>query len=208
MKGSKVVSTVSPEMKTTGERRAAEEGLKTSGAVGSRHPIPWGGWLAGLGLLAFLVLLGLGLYQKGLAQVQSGSAPNFTLTTYDGQTVRLSGLRGQVVVINFWASWCQPCHQEAPLLEATWREYRERGVVFIGVDYLDTEPEARAYISEYHLTYPNGPDLGSRIAQAYRIKGVPETYFVDRKGLLQGVFIGPLTQDELHRHIDSLLATK
>ncbi len=192
MTDSKLVDTVSPETKSP---------------VGARGPNRWCGWLAGLGLLAFLVFLGVGLYHRSLDQVQSGIAPDFELTTFDGQTVRLSALRGQVVVINFWASWCLPCRQEAPILEATWREYRDRDVVFIGVDYLDTETEARAYLAEFNNTYPNGPDLGTRIAQAYRIKGVPETYFVDRKGQLQGVFIGPLTQDELHRRIESLLAT-
>lgn len=192
MTDSKLVDTDSPETKSP---------------VGPRGPIRWGGWLAGLGLLAFLVFLGLGLYDRSLSQVQSGTAPDFELTTFDGQTIRLSALRGQVVVINFWASWCLPCRQEAPILEATWREYRDRGVVFIGVDYLDTETEARAYIAEFNNTYPNGPDLGTRIAQAYRIKGVPETYFVDRKGLLQGFFIGPLTRDELHRRIENLLAS-
>lgn len=193
MKGLKTVDTISPETKTP---------------EGSRRPIPWGGWLAGLGLLALMVFLGLGLYHRSLDQVQSGTAPDFVLTTFSGQTVRLSTLRGQVVVINFWASWCQPCRQEAPILEATWREYRDRGVVFIGVDYLDTETEARAYLAEFNNTYPNGPDLGTRIAQAYRIQGVPETFFVDRQGQLQGVFIGPLNRDELHRRIESLLATR
>ncbi len=90
-------------------------------------------------------------------------------------------------------------------LEATWRAYRDRGVVFVGVDYADTEAEARRYMVESGNTYSNGPDLGTRISQAYRIKGVPETYFVDTQGELRGVIIGPTTEAELHQRISTLL---
>lgn len=86
-----------------------------------KRRIRWGRWLAWAGLIAFLVILSLGLYRKSLVQVQSGLAPDFALTTFDGQTVRSSGLRGKVVVINFWASWCIPCREEAAYLEQTWR---------------------------------------------------------------------------------------
>jgi len=137
--------------------------------------------------------------------VQRGLAPDFELTTFEGQKILLSDLRGQAVVINFWASWCVPCREEAPILEATWREYRDKGVVFIGVDYLDPENDARGYIKEFGITYPNGPDLGTRISQAYRIQGVPETFFIDRQGKIQDLFIGPLNQPELRRRIESLL---
>lgn len=137
--------------------------------------------------------------------MQRGLAPDFELTTFEGQKILLSDLRGQAVVINFWASWCVPCREEAPILEATWREYRDKGVVFIGVDYLDPENDARGYIKEFGITYPNGPDLGTRISQAYRIQGVPETFFIDRQGKIQDLFIGPLNQPELRRRIESLL---
>jgi len=111
-----------------------------------------------------------------------------------------------VVVVNFWASWCPPCREEAAYLEATWRDYQDRGVVFIGVDYVDTEAEALAYLEEFEITYFNGPDLGTRISQAYRIQGVPETFFIDRNGLLRGVKIGPLFPPELEDRIEALLA--
>ncbi|MDP2994236.1 MAG: TlpA disulfide reductase family protein, partial [Anaerolineales bacterium] len=121
-------------------------------------------------------------------------------------TVTLSDLRGQVVIINFWASWCPPCREEAAYLEQTWRKYKDQGVVFIGVDYVDTEKAALAYIAEFDITYLNGPDVGTRIAQAYNIKGVPETYYVDRNGTLRGVHIGPLTSPQLDEKIYELLA--
>ncbi|HIP71854.1 MAG TPA: TlpA family protein disulfide reductase, partial [Anaerolineae bacterium] len=107
------------------------------------------------------------MYKISQGQVDSGMAPDFTLTSFDGETITLSELRGQVVIINFWASWCPPCREEAPYLEATWRKYKDQGVVFIGVDYVDTETAALAYIEEFDITYFNGPDVGTRISYDY-----------------------------------------
>src|SRR5512145_2182921 len=157
-------------------------------------------------LLALLGLLAWGLKKVQAGPVSSGMAPDFSLTSFDGRTLKLSELRGQVVIINFWASWWPPCREEAAYLEQTWRKYEGRGVVFIGVDWVDTEKEALAYMDEFDLTYFNGPDIGTRIAQAYNIKGVPETFFVDRAGVLRGVYIGPLYPPELDNRIDELLA--
>lgn len=157
------------------------------------------------GVLALLALMAFGLVKTTSGPLESGPAPDFTLVGYDGRTVTLSQLRGNVVIVNFWASWCLPCREEAAYLERTWREYRDRGVVFIGVDWVDTEREAIAYIQEFDVTYVNGPDIGERIADAYRIRGVPETFFIDQAGLLQGVKIGPLSPPELDERIDQLL---
>lgn len=163
-------------------------------------------WITVLGLLGLVALQMRRSGPLAAGPVGAGQkAPDFSLTTFEGQTYRLSELRGRVVVINFWASWCKPCEQEAPDLESVWREYKDRGVVFLGVDYVDTETEALAYLERFDITYPNGPDLGTRISQAYRIKGVPETYFVDRHGTLAHVKIGPTSQAELRNVIESLL---
>ncbi len=167
------------------------------------------GWKQGLIFLALLALLGLIGWRLTKVQrgpISEGMAPDFTLTTFDGQVIRLRDLRGKVVVINFWASWCVTCREEAPYLEATWRAYKDRGVVFIGVDYVDTEPKALAYIEEFDITYPNGPDVGTRIAQAYNIQGVPETFFVAKDGTLRGVHIGPLRPPQLEEKLEELLA--
>ena len=157
-------------------------------------------------VLALLGLLAWGLIKSQKGPVDSGVAPDFTLTDFNGKTVTLSDLRGKLVIINFWASWCPPCREEAAYLEQTWRKYKDQGVVFIGVDYVDTEKAALAYIGEFDITYLNGPDVGTRIAQEYNIKGVPETYYVDRNGTLRGVHIGPLTSPILDEKIDELLA--
>jgi cytochrome c biogenesis protein CcmG/thiol:disulfide interchange protein DsbE len=159
-------------------------------------------------LLALLGLLAWGLKKVQAGPVSSGMAPDFSLTSFDGRTLKLSELRGQVVIINFWASWCPPCREEAAYLEQTWRKYEGKGVVFIGVDWVDMEKEALAYIDEFDLTYFNGPDIGTRIAQAYNIQGVPETFYVAKNGELRGVHIGPLKSPELDDKIDELLAEK
>ncbi len=159
-------------------------------------------------ILALLALLGWGLKKVQAGPIASGMAPDFTLTGFDGRTMTLSELRGQVVIINFWASWCPPCREEAAYLEQTWRKYDGNGVIFIGVDWVDTEKEALAYIDEFDITYLNGPDIGTSVAQTYNIQGVPETFYVAKNGELRGVQIGPLTSPELDQKIDELLAEK
>jgi cytochrome c biogenesis protein CcmG/thiol:disulfide interchange protein DsbE len=146
--------------------------------------------------------------------VQPGEKiPDFTLQLYSGYEyegrteIKLSDLSDKVVVINFWASWCKPCEQEAAELEKAWKEYAPGGqVVFLGADYVDTEPEARIYLQKFGITFPNGPDLGTRISQMFRIKGVPETYFIDQEGVLRYVKVGPFASvDEIKVQIEQLL---
>ncbi len=134
-------------------------------------------------------------------------APAFILTTFGNEEIDYADLAGKVIVINFWASWCKPCEQEAADLQTAWEEYAPAGdVVFLGVDYVDTETEARAYLEKFGITYPNGPDLGTRISQSFRIQGVPETYFIDRTGQLTFVKKGPfLSLSEIRAIIDPLL---
>ncbi len=153
----------------------------------------WGAWLATGGVVILLIILALGLQRTNQGPVKIGdTVPNFTLTTFDGQTYNLEDHRGKVVVVNFWASWCKPCEQEAADLETAWRDYQPGGeVLFLGVDYVDTEPEAMAYLEKFDITFPNGPDLGTKISQAFRILGVPETYIIDRNGVLRHVKKGP-----------------
>jgi len=154
-------------------------------------------WVALLGLLA-VVAVGLVHVQRPVIAVGS-EIPDFSLQLYEGyeynglREIRLSGLRGKVVVLNFWASWCVPCGNEAPDLEAAWRSYQPAGeVVFLGVDYVDTPTEGFSYLIKYDISYPNGPDMRSQISEIFnRNMGVPETYFIDREGILRYIQIGP-----------------
>jgi cytochrome c biogenesis protein CcmG/thiol:disulfide interchange protein DsbE len=157
-----------------------------------------------IGLGVFLLILGLGLLRAQKGQVEIGQpAPDFTLTTFEGEEYHLADLRGNIIVLNFWASWCESCKPEARDLEEAWRTYQDRGdVLFLGVDYVDTEPDARAYLEQFDITYPNGPDRRTKISQAFRIKGVPETYIIDREGVIHHVQIGPFRSYE---HIVSYL---
>jgi cytochrome c biogenesis protein CcmG/thiol:disulfide interchange protein DsbE len=168
-------------------------------------------WMGLLGLLA-VVAFGLRRAQQG-SVVVGDTLPDFTVTFFDGYEyagkteMKLSDFKGKVVVLNFWASWCKPCEQEAAELEAAWLYYKDTDqVIFLGVDYTDTPTEANAYLKKFAITYPNSPDLGSRIAQLFRITGVPETYFIDQNGVLQYAQVGPFTSvDEIKVQVDALL---
>lgn len=155
-------------------------------------------------LLGFVGILAFRLWDTNTTEQRAdGLAPDFTFTTFEGETISLADLKGKGVVLNFWASWCDPCREEAELLESAWRREQDNGIVFIGLDYLDQEPAAKAYLAEYDISYPNGPDLQSQAARRYGIKGVPETYFITPEGEIVQTVIGPITNAA---QLDSFLA--
>jgi cytochrome c biogenesis protein CcmG/thiol:disulfide interchange protein DsbE len=170
----------------------------------------------GIGLIAvFVVFLALSLVRTNQSQPTSGPAPDFQLTLFDGYAgnagtspVKLSDLKGKVVVLNFWASWCIPCTQEAADLQAAYEKYKDKDVVFVGVDWTDIEGDALNYLKRYGITYANGPDLQTRIGPRYHLTGVPETYIIDRDGNVQFTKISPTTVAELSSVIDRLLQQK
>lgn len=169
----------------------------------------WAG-AAILGVLLVLVLVGIRLVQKDNDPVALGQAPrDFTLTTFSGDVIDTAELRGKVVLINFWASWCSTCDQEALLLQEAWQNYKSvesDEIVFLGISYMDTEPASLDFLSIYGVTYPNGQDLRGEISKVYQVKSVPETFILDQEGKLQYFKIGPFSSlSEITAAIDSVL---
>jgi cytochrome c biogenesis protein CcmG/thiol:disulfide interchange protein DsbE len=136
-------------------------------------------------------------------------APVFTLTPLGGgQPVSLADLKGRVVVLNFWASWCYPaCYEEAPVLEAGWRKWRERGVVFLGVNMQDTDAEAQRFVARFAFTFPNLSERDGRTVIDYGVYGVPETFFIDRDGRIAKKVVGGLTLPVLEETLGALAAS-
>jgi cytochrome c biogenesis protein CcmG/thiol:disulfide interchange protein DsbE len=163
-------------------------------------------------IVGLVAVLAFGLRPKTSTKLQGQPAPNFELTAFngefEGQQFSLDDLRGQPVVLNFWASWCVECDKEMALLEQAWQDYRDQGVWFIGVDYLDIDSEGLAYLDRFNITYPNAPDIGSRTYEDYRCTGVPETFFIDKDGEIQHVQIGPLSQPQLYGLLDGLVTVE
>ena len=181
--------------------------------------VAWTVWLGALGILALLgyaMLTGAGRpgrpsgvtinNQVATLALLDRPAPDFSLTLFGtGETLRLSDLRGQVVVLNFWASWCPPCRQEAPTFERVWQVYKDRGVVFIGVDIGDTDEDAAAFLREFGITYPTGPDPNGEIAIDYGLTGIPETYFITRDGMIAQKAIGIVQEETFYQVLEHLL---
>ena len=138
-----------------------------------------------------------------------GPAPGFSLKRVDSSgTLALASLRGKPVVLNFWASWCEPCKGEAKMLEQAWQRYKSKGVVFVGVDYHDVTGDARRFLERHDITYPTVQDGSGMTADRYGVSAVPETYFIDRRGRLVGVhIIGTITNQvaNFHRGIEAAL---
>jgi cytochrome c biogenesis protein CcmG/thiol:disulfide interchange protein DsbE len=180
----------------------------------TRRRIPAFAIVLVIGVLFLGGLLALMLIKPPQKALCDEPAPDWSLTLfpeYKGEltadAVNLTDLRGKGVVLNFWASWCKPCEEEAALLEAKWREVKDQGIVFIGVDYLDQDPAAKRYLQKFDITYPNGPDLASKISKRYTIRGVPETFFIDPQGNLVGCRkIGPfINEAELDQRIAEIM---
>ena len=135
-------------------------------------------------------------------------APDFTLTTLDGTPMRLKDLRGKVVFLNLWATWCPPCREELPTMVRFYQEYRDRGVEILAVSE-DTDPRAvRKMVARQGLTFPVLMDENKRVYGLYRATGVPETHLIDKAGKVRASQLGPFdwTDPGVLRTIDKLLA--
>lgn len=153
-----------------------------------------------------LAVIAWGIYQNGLSQPDSGIAPDFDLPLIaeEGNFV-LSQQQGNVVVINFWGSWCGPCREEAPMLQHLYAEYEAQGVVFVGIAVKDIESDSLAYMEEFGITYPNVMDIGAKMEAKYRTQGVPETFVVGKDGQITKFFFAQPPESDLRAAIESAL---
>jgi cytochrome c biogenesis protein CcmG, thiol:disulfide interchange protein DsbE len=142
----------------------------------------------------------------GEVRINLRQAPSFELQLLDGGALRLENLRGQVVMVDFWASWCPPCHQEAPTLARVYREYEDKRVEFVGISVWDDEDDARSYVERYGFTFPTAVAQHGATAIEYGVRGIPEKYFIDRDGVIVRKFIGPTSEDRLREVLDEMLA--
>lgn len=168
--------------------------------------------LAFLGILTW-ALLTTGPARGGLAvnndvvelDVDSEPAPEFTVALYGGGELSSADLHGQVVMLDFWASWCPPCREEAPVLAQVYEEYRGRGVEFVGFNLWDNAGDAELFLQQQGHEYPNGVDDEGKIAISYGVRGIPEKFFLTRDGRIARKFSGPMTADLLRQILDTLL---
>lgn len=163
-----------------------------------RRPI---GLLLGVALLTMLAVLGIvALTRPGASGVAKGQpVPNVAGTTIDGQTFDLAALWGHPVVINFWGPSCVPCRTEFPLLAAKAKEHAADGLVIVGVLTDDAPDGARAFVAQYGATWPTVIDPGAVLKAAYHVLGRPQSYFVDRTGILRSIQIGEVQDKDFER---------
>jgi thiol-disulfide isomerase/thioredoxin len=175
-----------------------QEGPIETGRTTTRRngPLLWAVAVFACGFLALLVVAVLRPAKDNPLQRINRTAPDFTMSLYGGGTLHLAALRGKTVVLNFWWSGCVPCQQEDPILERQWRAWKDKGVVFVGVDEIDDPATAtpRDFLAKYGITYPNGWGPGD-VDIAYGTTGQPETFFITPHGLIQRKYAMPFTDE-------------
>jgi thiol-disulfide isomerase/thioredoxin len=159
-------------------------------------------WLEAVGLILGLtgLLVAAALWSQpssrgdaptfDVVRVPPAPAPDFALPGLDGKTVRLGDLRGRVIFLNFWATWCPPCREEMPAMQALAADLEKEGLVVLAVNYEESAEVAEAFVRETGLTLPVLLDGDGAVARRYRVPGLPASYFVDRRGALVGTVLG------------------
>jgi cytochrome c biogenesis protein CcmG, thiol:disulfide interchange protein DsbE len=131
------------------------------------------------------------------------AAPDFTLTTLDGEPLNLAALRGTPVVLNFWATWCEPCQRELPALQATAERYAD-DVLIIGIDEGEAAPTVQAFVDQFGLTYPIALDPQFDVGDQYNVRGMPTTFFIDGDGVIRHLWMGEMNSITLAEGIGKI----
>lgn len=141
--------------------------------------------------------------------VQPGDlAPAFTLQTLDGDSITLSDLRGHPILLNMWASWCGPCKYEMPTIQKVYEEFKDRGLVVLALNLTkkDNLTSVISFVEAYGLTFPILLDSDGKVEEAYQLRGLPSTFFIDRDGIIQSVVIGgPMPEDVVRTRVEGLV---
>ncbi len=181
--------------------------LQPGPAQPKRKGLSLGSWSILAAVAVAAVLLALQLSERNRGRPLSGPAPEFELKLFEGREIALADYRGQVVLLNFWASWCPPCRDEALDLQALYNDYRGAGFTIIGVNMLESSPQkALDFIEEFGVTYYNGEDQEQRVTNLYRVEGPPESFLIDQAGHVRQFYIGSIRYDTVSRAIEGLLA--
>jgi peroxiredoxin len=147
------------------------------------------------------------LQSSGLdvAPEQGKLAPDFLLEGLDEGEVRLSDLRGKAVVLNFWATWCEPCRKEMPLFVEAYDRYSEQGLEIVAVNLQEGTGTVRDFAYDFGMEFPIGRDRDSEVGDAYRLLGLPTTFFIRRDGVIQGVFTGPVIEEDRNTNVQTAI---
>lgn len=168
-----------------------------SGFIWSTRAVPVGG--------APPAARGIDAPGRDPAPLPDHPAPDFTLTTSRGETVQLSSLKGQVVLINVWATWCPPCRVEMPAIQAAYTQYREQGFTVLAVNLQEPPSTVSAFMDEERLTFPALLDTDGRVSATYQARVLPSSYFVDRDGVIRAVYRGPMPRGVIAGVVEQLL---
>ena len=133
-------------------------------------------------------------------------APDFSMISLSGQQISLKDLRGQGVLVNFWATWCYPCREEMDDLKAAYEKYKDQGIVILGIDMKEGEEMVRKFTDSYKITYPILIDTDGKVSDAYNVFGIPSSFFIDREGIIRDIILGEMNQDSINNKIEKLIS--